>query len=86
MPYSYVYANPIKFNDPTGMIGEEDPPKKGSTPNNPIEIDEIKLTKNVSDSRLAFMGIQSLNAYHGSQDRLAFGIRNSKSSSCYRKI
>ena len=41
----YVYGNPIRFNDPTGMIGEEDPPRKGSTPNNPIDIGEIKLTK-----------------------------------------
>ncbi len=79
-PYSYVYGNPIRINDPTGMIGEKNPSKKGSTPNNPIEIGEIKLTKNVSDSKLSFMGIQSLSAYHGSQDRLAFGIRNSKAA------
>ena len=85
-PYSYVYGNPIRLNDSTGMIGEEDPPKKGSTPNNPIEIGEIKLTKNISDSKLSFMGIQSLNAYHGSQDRLAFGIRNSKAALATEKF
>ncbi|WP_223560403.1 hypothetical protein [Chryseobacterium lathyri] len=85
-PYSYVYGNLIRFNDPTGMIGEEDPPKKGSTPNNPIEIGEIILTKNVTDSKLSFMGIQSLSAYHGSQDRLAFGIRNSKAALATEKF
>ncbi|MCL8535487.1 Fic family protein [Chryseobacterium gallinarum] len=68
------------------MLGEEDPPRKGSTPNNPIEIGEIKLTKNVSDSKLSFMGIQSLSAYHGSQDRLAFGIRNSKAALATEKF
>lgn len=56
------------------------------TANNPIEIGEITLTKNISNFSLSFMGIQSLSAYHSSQDRLAAGIRGSKAALATEKF
>ncbi|SFN42433.1 RHS repeat-associated core domain-containing protein [Chryseobacterium oleae] len=82
--YSYVFGNPIKFNDPTGMFGE-DPPTKGYSANNPIDVGEIVLTGN-RNSSLSFMGIQSLSAYHSSQDRLAAGIRASRAALATEKF
>ncbi|CAA7195187.1 RHS repeat domain-containing protein [Chryseobacterium potabilaquae] len=80
-PYSYVYGNPLRFNDPTGINGQEGEPKldpnaRGGD-NNPAPIQEIVMTS-TKPSSLSFMAINNMNAYHASEDRLAAGIRGSK--------
>lgn len=54
-PYSYVWNNPLFYNDPTGMIGEiagtdpNDPNRRGGD-NNPIPIQEVKLVGKKKES------------------------------------
>ncbi|WPO83353.1 RHS repeat-associated core domain-containing protein [Chryseobacterium sp. JJR-5R] len=84
-PYSYVYNNPIRYADPTGMIGEDPDPKKVYGPKGGQPIEEVVMTY-TRPSSLSFMGINNLAAYHASEDRLAAGIRGSNAALATEKF
>ncbi|EJL68057.1 DUF6443 domain-containing protein [Chryseobacterium populi] len=84
-PYSYAYGNPMRFNDPTGMIGEDPDPKKIYGPKGGYPIEEVVMTY-TKPSPLSFMGINNMNAFHASEDRFAAGIRGSKAALATEKF